>query len=71
MQVQRRMDGRIEIQCEHGVGHPSKMLTEAHGTPWDVGWMGVHGCDGCCYKVAFQKFEWGEAREAPVVEVGS
>ena len=37
-----RMDGRIERQCEHGVGHPI-----GHVGRW-VKWMGVHGCDGCC-----------------------
>lgn len=39
-----RGDGRVEIICPHGVGHPVKSLTRN----WDDSWMGVHGCDGCC-----------------------
>lgn len=33
----KREDGRYEINCEHGVGHPPCW---SHNT--------VHGCDGCC-----------------------
>lgn len=40
----KRGDGRVERLCKHGIGHPVKHLTEN----WDDGWMGVHGCDGCC-----------------------
>lgn len=45
-----RLDGRVEIICEHGVGHPSPALTRFNrGSPeaWDS-LDGVHGCDGCC-----------------------
>lgn len=39
-----RNDGRIELGCEHGVGH----------TIWAPKTMGkagyTHGCDGCCGK---------------------
>lgn len=40
-----RGDGRVEIQCPHGVGHPSHHLS----TNWSS-WMGIHGCDSevCC-----------------------
>lgn len=37
-----------EILCPHGIGHPSKCLTEK----WED-WKGVHGCDGCCTLAAF------------------
>lgn len=46
----RRMDGRMEIICPHGVGHPSQVLT---GARWVSSWMGVHGCCGCCASAAF------------------
>lgn len=39
-----RGDGRVELICPHGVGHPSEVLSPG---PWED-WMGVHGCDGCC-----------------------
>ena len=44
-----RADGRVELCCKHGVGHPVKQLTRR----WDAGWMGVHGCDGCCSTPSF------------------
>mgnify|MGYP001580031905 CR=1 FL=1 len=45
-----REDGRrMEIICPHGVGHPVKSLSRN----WDDSWMGVHSCDGCCYKAEF------------------
>ena len=41
-ECQKRLDGRIEWVCEHGVGH----------TIWAPKSMGesryMHGCDGCC-----------------------
>lgn len=39
-----RMDGRVEIICEHGCGHTIF-------TPDPENWgkyVGTHGCDGCC-----------------------
>lgn len=40
-EIFRRMDGRIEWICEHGVGH----------TIWfPKGSNSIHGCDGCCSK---------------------
>lgn len=39
-----REDGRTEILCPHGVGHPSQMLSRGK---WED-WMSTHGCDGCC-----------------------
>lgn len=47
-QVIDRGDGRIEITCRHGVGHPSRKISAQLYEHWDDGWMGVHGCDGCC-----------------------
>ena len=45
-----REDGcRVEIICPHGVGHPVKSLSRN----WDDGWMGEHGCDGCCTHAIF------------------
>ena len=41
-----REDGRVEVLCHHGVGHPSSALTVLK-IPWRD-WMGIHGCDGCC-----------------------
>lgn len=49
-QVVYRTDGRVEVVCEHGVGHPTPAsaakVAEKYGHK-HVTWM-VHGCDGCC-----------------------
>jgi hypothetical protein len=51
-----RADGRVELICEHGCGHPSKRLQEKLSRPWeDVD--GVHGCCGCCSHEDFTKYE--------------
>jgi hypothetical protein len=47
-----RQDRHIfERICEHGVGHPDPdqfaFWEYTHGEE-DAGFMGVHGCDGCC-----------------------
>jgi hypothetical protein len=58
VRIQSRADGRLEIVCRCGVGHPSKLLMEAAGRTWrEVD--GVHGCcgNGCCQKPAFKKRE--------------
>lgn len=39
-----RMDGRVELVCKHGVGHPSRALQVRTWQDHD----GIHGCDGCC-----------------------
>lgn len=39
-----RENGLIEIICDHGIGHPSKLLTHPKF------YYGTHGCDGCCSK---------------------
>lgn len=44
-----REDGRVERICDHGVGHPI-----GHVQVWQ-GWMGVHGCEGCCLKEGFDQ----------------
>ncbi len=41
--VNRRLDGRIELVCEHGIGHTIKGA-----------YMG-HGCDGCCQTEDFKE----------------
>jgi len=38
----KRMDGRIEWVCEHGVGH-----TVYNPNDWGK-WTFSHGCCGCC-----------------------
>lgn len=45
-----RLDNKalVERMCRHGVGHPdpdSLAYFESKG----ISYMGVHGCDGCCY----------------------
>lgn len=43
-----RADGRVEVICPHGVGHPSEELQNLRGQrPW-AKFDGIHGCDGCC-----------------------
>ncbi len=50
-----REDGiRIEILCPHGIGHPSKLLTNPD--EWKP-WMHAHGCDGCCGQPQFSMTE--------------
>ncbi len=49
-----RLSGLVELQCDHGCGHPSKRLTPP--TVW-AGWMWTHGCDGCCSLGAFDRAE--------------
>lgn len=39
-----RENGLVELACEHGVGHPSLLLTPERY------YYGVHGCCGCCFK---------------------
>lgn len=39
----------VEKLCQHGVGHPV-----GHLTTWNDSWMGVHGCDGCCFATDFE-----------------
>lgn len=51
-----RGDGRIELQCEHGVGHTSLRLMKAVGKPLYPG-AGIHGCDGCCATEEFTQEE--------------
>jgi hypothetical protein len=52
----RRADGRIELTCEHGCGHPSKLLQEMISRPWKRH-DGVHGCCGCCSDKSFSEYE--------------
>lgn len=49
-----RETGLVEVQCPHGVGHPSWLLTPP--TRWKP-WMGTHGCDGCCSHADWEKAE--------------
>lgn len=45
-----RENGLIEIACEHGVGHPSLLLTPPRA------YYATHGCCGCCTHA-----EWARA----------
>lgn len=42
-------DGKrvFERSCEHGVGHPDPD-DMAYRRIVGRGWLGIHGCDGCC-----------------------
>ena len=40
----RRLDGRLERICPHGVGH----TVEVPKAQESVRAWRVHGCDGCC-----------------------
>lgn len=51
-----RADGRVELMCDHGVGHPSFNLTLLHRGSWNQ-YDGIHGCDGCCGTDAFHEAE--------------
>lgn len=42
-----RMDGRVELVCECGVGHPSRRLTVLYRGHWNEH-DSVHGCCGHC-----------------------
>jgi len=43
--------GIMERQCAHGVGHPDpdslKWVARSLGKK-NAGYLGIHGCDGCC-----------------------
>ena len=57
-----KMSGCVELFCEHGIGHPSKQLTEFYrkgqrfSSLWDTH-NSIHGCDGCCSDPEFKKAE--------------
>lgn len=51
--IVRRIDGRLELTCSHGVGHPSKLL---HSGKWHDD-NSIHGCDGCCSDPLFHETE--------------
>lgn len=55
-----REDGRVEQACDHGVGHP---IGHVRKDGWVASWMGVHGCDGCCYQAKFHLEGIGERTE--------
>lgn len=44
-----RADGRLERNCEHGIGH-----TVGHRRGYLLA-TDVHGCDGCCKTYAIQE----------------
>lgn len=57
-----RADGRVEVACRHGVGHPSWELQRLR-TGRDPGHCDmIHGCDRCC-----QTREW-KAAEAKFIQ---
>lgn len=46
-----RENGLVEIMCEHGVGHPSHLMTPP------TRYYSTHGCCGCCSLAAFHLVE--------------
>lgn len=42
-------DGLVEDVCAHGVGHPNTAWLKAHKHLNKDGYLGIHGCDGCCW----------------------
>lgn len=54
--VVHREHGLVELACEHGVGHPSKLLTPKSR------YYSTHGCCGCCqrFRDAFERAELAE-----------
>jgi hypothetical protein len=67
-----RLDGRVELTCAHGTGHPSRLLQWMLGRRrWHTA-DAVHGCCGCCnldpdlfYDVEFDvASRWERARAA-------
>jgi hypothetical protein len=54
MSFVKRLDGRIEWTCRHGIGHT--IFSTRKGL-----FEFVHGCDGCCsskvYKEAKKRFD--------------
>lgn len=40
----------VERTCEHGVGHPDPDSL-AYYKSIGQGWLGIHGCDGCCQEL--------------------
>lgn len=51
----RRLDGRIEVHCEHGVGHTTPASARALDKHYghEPGTWAIHGCDGCCQEPGF------------------
>jgi len=47
-----RETGLLEDICEHGVGHPNLQWIREYKErePERGKHIGIHGCDGCCYK---------------------
>ncbi len=45
--------GRVDLVCQHGISHPSEVLTAKE---WEIP-MGVHECDGCCKHKTFKEKE--------------
>jgi len=52
-----REDGRLEWQCDHGVGHPVGHIHKEHDND-----ANIHGCDGCCGREEF-KAVWEKLHE--------
>ncbi len=56
--INHREDGRVELMCPHGVGHPSAALTVLAQRTRTIGpWILIHGCDGCCKEPEFRASE--------------
>ena len=51
--IEYRGDGRVELTCYHGCGHPSLKLQNRPPNSTD----GIHGCCGCCQHPSFKELE--------------
>jgi hypothetical protein len=58
--LNKRIDGRIERICPHGIGHT--IYVPSRYKDIDAWW--IHGCDGCCksYKKLTEK-DYNELEE--------
>lgn len=57
-----RLDGRVELICGCGIGHPSKKLTLINRGYYDE-LDDIHGCCGDCWDESFKEAEEKYAEE--------
>ena len=43
-----RYSGLVERTCPHGIGHPDPDSLAYLSEQDQKGYLGIHGCDGCC-----------------------
>lgn len=67
-----RWDFLTERLCPHGIGHPdpdSISYIERNMDHSEVGYTGVHGCDGCCQEPLELHYARCANRQTPVKKV--